>query len=711
MIDAATKQRIYDTANIKDVVEDYIPLKRSGVNYVGLCPFHDDKHPSFMVSPIKNICHCFVCGKGGNPVNFLMQKENYTYTEALRELAKKYHIDIKERELSPEEIQQNNERASLSAVNEWLNQHFINNLHNVKEGQDIGMSYLLQKRQLREDIIKKFQLGYSLKQIDGYTKAAVASGYKVEYLRKLGATIHNDERNTDIDRFHGRVIFPIHSISGKVIGFGGRTLITGDNAKYQNSPESDIYHKSQALYGLFFAKKAIQNEKKCYISEGYCDVISMVQAGIENIVAPCGTALTTEQIGILKKVLPSVSPNDDEDKHVTMLYDGDGAGIHAGMKNGPLLLEQGLRVHIVILPPEDDPDTFAHNHSGDEVKKFLEENEKDFVMYYAEQFLSVIQNDPIKRSSAIVDTATVIASIPDKIRRSVYVKECARILEADESLLYDKITDVRQKKANEEAQRRRIEAYRATNAAAQQAQLQPNNAQPIQQPIPQTAPVAQAQPQQTGRELNADEIAAMQTPGYGMPYGQQTAPAQQPEVIKKTLNNETLVVQLMMRFCKSVMFYLRTEEDEKQSVDVGHYIVSELKKDDIELQDPILKLIKDEISARMDDANFDAEKYCLNHVDPNISDLSCRLMTDPRFPETDNDLLHIVPRLVLEMKMDIVKTDIDKMLAQLKDCTEETRQDLLTRLMHKMAVKQELSNKTGMVVNGITPHSQRQPHS
>lgn len=452
MIDKATIDKIFETADIVDVVSDYVTLKRRGVNYIGLCPFHNEKTPSFTVSPAKNICKCFGCGKGGNPVNFIMELENLSYFEALKFLAKKYHIEIEEKELTPEEIQKRNERESLMAVTEWIQQHFTSNLLNHVEGKAIGMSYFLH-RGFREDIIKKFQLGYAIDKRDEYTQEAQKKGYKLDYLEKTGLTIVK-ENNYVIDRFHGRAIFPIHSISGKVIAFGGRAIKKDEQVKYQNSPESDIYHKSQVLYGVYFAKNAIIREKKCYIVEGYADVISMVQAGVENIVAPCGTALTTDQIRLLRRILPSVDTDrNEENKNVTMLYDGDSAGIHAALKNGKLLLEEGLNVKVVVLPPEDDPDTFAQKNNASDVIAYLNEHETDYILFKTTHFLEECRHDPIKKAQLISDIANTIAVIPDLIKRSVYVKECSRILETDEKIFYAQIDKVRSAKLEQEIEK------------------------------------------------------------------------------------------------------------------------------------------------------------------------------------------------------------------------------------------------------------------
>lgn len=446
MIDQQTVDKIFDAADIVDVVGDYVSLKRRGANYWGTCPFHDEKTPSFSVSPAKNIYKCFGCGKGGNAVNFIMGVENLSYYEALKFLAKKFHIEIKEKELTIEEKEQQNERESLMALNEWAHQQFVKNLE-TQEGQAVGMSYF-EHRGFRADIIKKFQLGYALNQRDAYTKEALAAGYKLDYLEKTGLTIVKE--NYQIDRFYGRAIFPIHSISGRVIAFGGRAIKKDEVAKYQNSPESDVYHKSSVLYGLYFAKNAITRKKKCYIVEGYADVVSMVQAGVENIVAPCGTALTTQQIQQLRRILPSSDSERTEDKNVTLLYDGDGAGMHAALKNGKMLLEEGLNVKVVVLPEPEDPDSFAQNHESSEVLKFLEENEQDYISFKINHYWEEAQNDPMKMAQLVEDVASTIEVIPDEMKRSVYSKMASDRLGVSERMFLSRINAIYKKKVEEE---------------------------------------------------------------------------------------------------------------------------------------------------------------------------------------------------------------------------------------------------------------------
>lgn len=683
MIDSATIEAIKNRAEIKDVVEDYLTLQRRGVNYVGLCPFHDDKRPSFYVSPSKNFCHCFVCGGGGNPISFIMNVENVSYYEALKIIANKYHIPIQEKEISAEERQKLNERESLMHANEWLNQHFIKNLHESDEGQQIGMTYFMQKRRFRQDIINKFQLGYALKEREHYTKLAETKGVKVDYLVKLGASIPHEGGPTT-DRFASRAIFPIHSISGQVIAFGGRTLRADDPVKYQNSPESDIYQKRYALYGIYFAKKAIQKEKKCYISEGYCDVISMVQAGIENIVAPCGTALTTEQIRLLKRVIPSAGSEDSEEKHVTMMYDGDGAGVHAALKNGRLLLEQGLYVHVVILPPEDDPDTFAQNHSGDEVKKFLTENEQDYVLFFAEHFGPSIVNNPSAKASAIMETAATIAAIPDKIRRSVYIQECARILNADERSLTAQVGELREKKLLEsyDKQQKADNSTSESTTAPTQAQ-QPTTATPQEQ---------------VADDPKLEALLASQ----GNPYEpQQTQTAPQNIPIEAPVSPfepyERNIIHYLMKAGDEVFMQLENENGEKKPITVAQFILLlKLEVDNIDFQNPLYQRIKLDILKHIHEQGVLTESYFLNNSDMEISKVASEVLMDHNYPRDDSDdLLLVIPRIVTDLQRKVFQSEMN---AKLKEFTELKDPKIMKELSILKVIYRQISDQLGNVM-------------
>ncbi len=426
MIDPETVDRIYAAANIVDIVGEYVTLRRAGVNYKACCPFHNEKTPSFVVSPAKGVYKCFGCGKGGNAVTFLMEHESITYPEALKMVAQKYGIEVREKELSPEEERRNDDRESMFALNGWAADYFAHYLHHEEEGMSIGMTYFRQQRGMTDATIEKFGLGYCPAQGDRMSKDALAAGYREEYLVATGLSLKSERDGSLFDRFHDRVIFPVHNISGRIVAFGGRTLRTDKKiAKYQNSPESEIYSKKRELYGLYFAKKAIQQQDFAIMVEGYTDVISMHQAGVENVVASSGTSLTTEQIRLLNRFT----------KNITVIYDGDSAGIHASLRGIDMILKEGMNVRVVLLPEPEDPDSFARSHTAAELQEYIRTNEQDFLAFKAKLLLQDAQGDPIKKAALIGDMVQSIAQIPDPIQRSVYIKECARIMDIDEQIL------------------------------------------------------------------------------------------------------------------------------------------------------------------------------------------------------------------------------------------------------------------------------------
>lgn len=660
MIDQATVDRIFDAAQIVDVVSDYVTLHRRGANYTGLCPFHDEKTPSFSVSPAKNIYKCFGCGKGGNPVNFVMEMENLSYYEALKFLAKKYHIDIQEEELTQEQIEQRTERESMMAVTEWAQKHFTHNLFETQEGQSIGMAYFAH-RGFHEDTIRKFQLGYALDKRDAYTVLAQGEGYKREYLEKVGLTIVKDD-NYAFDRFHGRAMFPIHSISGKVIGFGGRTMKKDDPVKYQNSPESDIYHKGNVLYGIYFAKNAIIKEKKCYIVEGYADVLSMVQAGVQNIVAPCGTALTVEQIRLLRRIVPSVDADRiDGNKNVTMLYDGDSAGVHAALKNGKLLLQEGLNAKVVVLPPEDDPDTFAQNNDSSYVLQYLSEKEQDYIIFKTNYLLKEANGDPIKKAQTITEIAQTIAVIPDQVKRSVYVSECSKLLGVEENLLY---TTIAQKQW--------------TNTVSNA-----NTSSPI------------------------SDIQQVPTPLTDHPNSGETSNPQAPTTTPPTARAETT---LSDRAEKEIIYYLVRygevplppieKEGKTFQFYVATFIKSELDMDDLSLSNPLYDKMLNEYLSAFSSTQISAQQFFLRNQDTQMVEVATDVLSDryqlsrmfdkkcsdnkvkaKKLDNEESERLAIdVPRVMFNYKYFWVESEMAKCLQMLRQTEdEEQKRNLLTR--------------------------------
>ncbi len=429
MIDPATVQKIIDSANIVEVVSDFVNLRKRGVSYVGLCPFHADRNPSFYVSPAKNICKCFSCGEGGTPVHFVMKHEQLNYTEALKYLARKYNITVEEREQTDEEKQLANERESLFIVNEYAREFFTNCLLHSEEGVNIGLSYF-RERGLRNETIERFGLGYSPEARSALTDTALQQGYQMKYLVDSGVTLQFEDNRSPVDRFRGRVIFPVYTVSGKTVAFGGRILVKKEKVgKYVNSPENTIYSKSRELYGLYQAKRAIVKENKCFMVEGYMDVLSMYQSGVENVVASSGTALTVQQIRLLHRFTDNI----------TVLYDGDAAGIKAALRGIDLLLEEGMHIKVVLLPDGEDPDSFARAHSAEEFRQYINDAEDDFIHFKTSLLLDETANDPIRRASVISDIVRSISLIPDAIERAVYVQTTSQRLNMDEQLLLGEV--------------------------------------------------------------------------------------------------------------------------------------------------------------------------------------------------------------------------------------------------------------------------------
>jgi DNA primase len=441
VITPETISNILSAARIEEVITDFVSLKRRGTNYIGLCPFHNEKTPSFTVSPAKGIYKCFGCGKAGSVVSFLMEHEHYTYPEALRFLAKRYHIEIAEEEQTPEKIQEQNEKEALFLLNQFAQKYFEQVLFETEEGKAVGLSYL-RERGFRDEYIRKFQLGYSKEGWEDFSAHASGEGYRQEYLVKTGLSIKKEDQRL-IDRFHGRVMFPIHSASGRIIGFGGRILSADKNtAKYLNSPESEIYNKSKSLYGLYHAKNAIVAKDNCYLVEGYTDVISLHQAGIENVVASSGTSLTQDQVKLIQRYTPNI----------TILYDGDPAGIKASMRGTDMILEQGMNVRIVLFPEGEDPDSFARSHRGAEVEEFIAKNAVNFILFKTRLLLSETAGDPIKKSALVKEIVTTIALIPDGITRTFFTRECSSLLMVPEQTLVNETNKILRKKFTKKLQ-------------------------------------------------------------------------------------------------------------------------------------------------------------------------------------------------------------------------------------------------------------------
>ena len=587
MIDKLTIDKIFDAAQIVDVVSDFITLKKRGVNYVGLCPFHEDSSPSFYVSPSKNICKCFACGEGGTSVQFIMKHEQVSYYDALRFLAKKYNIEIKEREISEEEKQMRSDRESMMIVNSWAQKFFSSRLSEHEEGKSIGLSYFVE-RGFREDIINKFQLGYSLGKRDDLYRSAMKQGFNESYLLKTGLVYKRDD-GTAADRFHGRVIFPVHTISGKVVAFGGRVLGKKDKvAKYVNSPDSEIYHKSYELYGIYFAKQAIVKADKCFLVEGYTDVISMHQTGVENVISSSGTSLTYGQIRLIRRFT----------SNITVLYDGDAAGIKAAIRGIDMLLEEGMNVKIVLLPEGEDPDSFARKHNSFDFSLFIREHEADFIRFKAGLLLKDAGNDPMKRANLIKDLMESVSVIPDNIVRSVYIKECSHLLDEREQVLIDEVVKIRsRRKTSPQGARDREPNVLFTDNSTEE--------KPMVQDV--------VSDNDAEHHLMSGDVKEKVRHSHN-PF-------------KKY---ESALIRYVIRYGERILFTADTEANNgnvKKVIKVAEYIQSELNSDDIVIREPLYKLILDDAVAQCETEKFVASHYFLSHADFEISKLAADMMS------------------------------------------------------------------------------------
>lgn len=631
MIDQATIDKIFSATDIVEVIGDFVKLKQAGTNFKGLSPFSNEKTPSFFVSPSKGIFKCFSSGIGGNAVSFLMEHEKLSYPEALRYLAKKYNIEIVEQEVTADEIRDKNERESLIAVSEFAAKQFVDWLWNREEGKAIGMSYF-KERGFRESTIQKFQLGYSPEQRDAFTKVAVEKGYKIDYLIKTGLSI--DKGNYHFDRFAGRVMFPIHGISGQVIGFGGRILKKDEKtAKYLNSPESDIYHKSNVLYGLFMAKQQIIKNDKCYLVEGYTDVISMHQAGIENVVASSGTALTHEQVRLIKRFT----------KNVTVLYDGDEAGIKASLRGIDIILEEGLNVKVLLLPDGEDPDSFSQKNSGDVLGAFIHDNESDFIKFKTRLLLKDAENDPVKKATLISDVVKSIAVIPDNITRSVYIRECGKMLDIDEAVLYNETFKIRQNKVFEETRRTGyIPDYQPPNKVKTKQAIKITNDYPHERDLVRVLLLY------AGKELRL-------------------ADTENPTVLK--------------------------------------YVVEELRSDELELQHPVYKLIFEEMLKLHDSEEIFDENYFIRHENNEICKAVVDLTTenyelssiwkknDILQATEDMKLKELVPELVMAFKNKKVIDMIKETQEEIQEAQKNSETESMLILQQKFIILNDLKKK------------------
>ena len=659
MIDRETIDRIYAAADIVDIISDYVTLKRKGVNYQACCPFHQEKTPSFVVSPSRGIYKCFGCGKGGNAINFVMESENISYPEALKMVAKRYGIEVKDEELTPEDIERNNNRESMFVLNQWAAEYFQRYMFSEDEGRSVALTYFSSLRGFSDATIHKFGLGFCPSRGDRFSMDALSAGYKEEFLLSTGLALKREGDGRLRDRFYDRVIFPVHNVSGRVVAFGGRTLRTDKKvAKYQNSPESEIYSKSRELYGLFFAKKAIQQEDMAIMVEGYADVISMHQAGVENVVASSGTSLTEEQIRLLGRFT----------RNITLMYDGDKAGVKAALRGVDLVLKEDMNVRIVLLPEEHDPDTFARAHSSDELRAYIKDNAQDFLAFKA-QLLLGDATDPQTRSEAIRDMVQSIALIPDTIKRKEYVKYCAGVMEIDAETLGVEVARNRDGvKGNREAQdflrRQQQREYDSTKPSALYVERQPSGE------------------------------------------------AMQPITGGSTI--ETLERELTKYLIKSGHRTLVVEEDKKyQDVNVAEYIFSDLDFDSIEFRPGVYRTIVELYRKEWERLGVGVEvptHLFINHHDPAVSRVAVDLLTaDDNYTISDiwrqkevhieseeEQLTEGVPKAVMLYKSRVVEIQAAELMSRLHspDLSEEEMANIMSALARLQTVRVEISKRT-----------------
>lgn len=635
MIDEATKQRILDAAKIEEVVGDFVTLRRRGVNLIGLCPFHNEKTPSFTVSPAKNICKCFGCGKGGTPVNFIMQHEHLDFPDALRYLAKKYNIEIVEKELTAQEMQQRTKRESMMALNAFAQKYFTTQLWKTEEGQSVGLAYF-RERGFSDAILQKFQVGYSLNQYRALSDQAIQSGFSALLLTEIGLATRN-EREQLTDRFRGRVIFPVHSLSGRVVAFGGRVLVKSDKtAKYVNSPESEVYHKSNELYGIYFAKDSIVRNDSVYLVEGYTDVLSMHEAGIENVVASSGTSLTYGQIRMIHRFT----------NNITVLYDGDSAGIKASLRGIDLLLEEGMNVKVVLLPTGEDPDSFAKSHNANELIDYIQQQQTDFIQFKSNLLLHEAGNDPIKKAQLINDIVQSIAIIPDTITRSVYIQDCAMRFNMRESLLGEAV-----QKARSQSKQQKEPKEESTNQ-------------------PSILPVIDAQ---TLSNTTQTPVAAPTS----LPY---------------TYAQEQVIMRYVINYGKQQLTFYDAESNENFAISLVEYVDLILQEDNMPLQYPMhVSMLQEALQSTA----TDLRSYFLNHANLAIQNYAFALIEDKyehcrtnkveEAKDLSKHLSQVLPQVVLEFKMRTVKGQLKTLSDQIKSLSGQSDSELLYTLFKQQA--------------------------
>lgn len=644
MIPKHTIDQIFEAAIIEEVVGEFVVLKKRGANLLGNCPFHNEKTPSFTVSPAKGIYKCFGCGKAGNSVNFIMEHEHYTYPEALRYLANKYQIEVEELEETDAQKQASNEKESLFIVSNFASYYFQKQLHETQQGRSIGLSYFVE-RGFREDIIKKFELGYNPDSWDAFTAEALAQGYQLEFLEKSGLTIAKEQKH--FDRFKGRVMFPIHNLSGRVLGFGGRILKTDPKAaKYVNSPESEIYHKSNVLYGIYFAKKSIIEQDNCYLVEGYTDVISMHQSGVENVVASSGTSLTEGQIRLISRYT----------QNITILYDGDAAGIKASFRGIDMILQEGMNVRVVLFPDGEDPDSYAKKHNATELTAYIKDHAQDFIRFKTDVLIKEVGNDPIKRAELIKEIVASIAVIPDQIKRSVYTKECSNLLEIPENALINETNKI----------------------------LRKNHTKTTQQDVPDF------------------------TEEY-------TPIAKEVKAISNDIEHwENEIIRLLITYGdKIIALEVVDNENKKQEqlVATAVYIISNIAEDQLAFENPLYQQIVDEYTTLLNKEIVPSHQDFINHINAEINAIAISILSN-KYEISENWLKHsiTVTKEEEQIKMAVVNTVyafklsklnqlIEKLQNELKEyVNDEDTMIIVANLNRFQQVKKDIASKLGRII-------------
>ena len=721
-MDQSTIDRIIDAADIVDVVSGYVTLRRAGASYKGLCPFHDDKTPSFYVSPSKGLCKCFSCGKGGNVVHFIMEEEQLSYYEALKFLAKKYGIEVEDRQLTDEERLQQNERESMFAVNEWASNYFHDTMMSTDDGRSIGLTYF-RTRGFRDDIIEKFRLGFCLPSYDAMSKAAVKKGFREDFIVKTGLAFRRDD-GTLRDRYRDRAIFPWFAVSGKIVAFGGRVLdarTKGVNQKYINSPESDIFHKSRELYGIFQAKKAIAKEDRVFMVEGYTDVISMHQCGIENVVANSGTALNVAQIKLLHRFT----------SNITLLYDGDSAGIHAALRGTDMLLAEGMHVKILLLPDGDDPDSFARKHTAEDFKAYIDAHQTDFIIFKTNLLMEEAGRDPIKRAQLISDIVKSIAVIPEEITRAVYIRETSQMLNVEERILLNETEKIRKQELERLARERErmketgdaasrptsVPSDAASSSAPQQipenavpssvagdapaeipplpteipADLYPNVAYPPQNGVPEALPPADSVPLPDA-EPKPVYPEAQKTPADSSKYFRNN----------RFIELEGLIMTLVVRYGECEISG-EDAEGNAVSVKVVDYVCQELEGDGLQLQHPLYRQMLDEARNHSSEVDFKPSRMFLSSPSLEVSRTAADMLSEryqlsslyakQEVPTEREQLDALIVHLMFDYKLAVVNAELKSTQEALRDPAVLADMDKCAAILKKNMMIKNIQQK------------------